>query len=242
VRRLPIAHAFSFPLFMVYLDLEELPALFEKRWLWSMRRPALAWFRRADHLGDPERPLDSCVRDLVEQRTGRRPLGPIRLLTHLRYAGIAMNPVSFYYCFERSGARLEALVAEVTNTPWREQFSYVVPIEASHGTRLRAHTPKRFHVSPFLPMGLGYAWRLRPPGSWLALGIGAGEPGGQTLFSASLAMRRRAWSARECAALLLRHPLMTLQVASSIYWQALRLHRKGAPYYPHPARDAWEIP
>ena len=32
--------------------------------------------------------------------TGRRPSGPIRVLTHLRYFGYIFNPVTFYYCFD----------------------------------------------------------------------------------------------------------------------------------------------
>jgi DUF1365 family protein len=230
-RHRPLAHAFAFPLFMLYLDLDELPELFADTWLWSARRPALAWFRRADHLGSPARPLDECVRELVRERTDLLPSGPIRLLTHLRYAGFAMNPVSFYYCFDARGQRVEALVAEVTNTPWRERHCYVVlPDRALH-----ARTAKRFHVSPFLPMGLDYQWKLRAPGASLALRIEAHEPGGGAVFDASLAMRRREWSARTRAAMLARHPLMTLQVAAGIYRQALGLHRRGAPFHAHPA-------
>jgi hypothetical protein len=85
-------------------------------------RPALAWFRRRDHFGDPSLPLDVYVRDLAEQKTGRRPQGPIRLLTHLRYFGYCINPISIYYCFTPDGAEIDTLVAEVTNTPWGERI------------------------------------------------------------------------------------------------------------------------
>ena len=37
---------------MAWLDLAELDEVFRGRWLWSTRRPALAWLRRADYLGD----------------------------------------------------------------------------------------------------------------------------------------------------------------------------------------------
>ena len=113
----PRPHVFGYPLFMVYLDLAELDTVFKGHWLWSTRRAAPARFVRADHLGDPAQPLDQAVRDLVESRGGQRPLGPIRLLTHLRYFGYAFNPVSFYYCFDAAGERVECIVAEVNNTP-----------------------------------------------------------------------------------------------------------------------------
>ncbi|MDE2766951.1 MAG: DUF1365 family protein, partial [Chloroflexota bacterium] len=117
-RREPAIHGFRFNLFMVYLDLAELPGLFDGRLFWSARRPALAWFRRGDHFGDPDMSLDEAVRTRVAEVTGRRPEGPIRLLTHLRYFGYVMNPISVYYCFTPDESRVQALVAEVTNTPW----------------------------------------------------------------------------------------------------------------------------
>ena len=122
----PVPHAFGYRLFMVYLDLDELDEVFAGRWLWSTTRCALARFRREDHLGVPTVPLPDAVRALVKERLGFRPTGPVRLLTHLRYFGFVMNPVSFYYCFAADGKQLEAIVAEVNNTPWGERHCYVM--------------------------------------------------------------------------------------------------------------------
>lgn len=237
-RRRPVEHVFELPLFMVYLDLGELSDVFRGRWLWSTNRPALAWFRRGDHLGDPELPLDRCVRDLVQERTGRRPSGPVRLLTHLRYLGYAINPVSFYYCFDAAGRDVEAIVAEVTNTPWGERHCYVLTPSAPRQRNLTIQrtTPKEFHVSPFMGMELDYAWHARAPGRTLCLRIANHEPDGGLLFDAILALERREIRARSLAWALLRYPAMTLQVVAAIYWQALRLYRKGAPFHPHPRK------
>ena len=90
----PRGHRFGYRLFLAWLDLDELDTVFRGRWFWSTRRLALARFDRRDHLGEPSVPLERAVRDLVEARTGRRPAGPIRLLTHLRYFGYCFNPVS----------------------------------------------------------------------------------------------------------------------------------------------------
>ena len=122
----PRAHAFRYGLFMLYLDLAELDQAFAGRWFWSIERPNLAWFRRADYLGDPALPLDTAVREAVAAQTGRRPAGPIRMLTHLRYYGYGFNPVTFYYCFDATGHRVESIIAEITNTPWNERHAYVL--------------------------------------------------------------------------------------------------------------------
>jgi hypothetical protein len=240
-RRLrPVAHAFDFPLFLVYLDLAELERVFRGRWLWSTRRPALARFRREDHLGDPAVPLDVAVRDLVESRTGRRPRGAVRLLTHLRTAGFLFNPVSFFYCFDEN-ERLEAIVADVSNTPWNERHRYVLPVTTPGAKRLRFRTAKDFHVSPFLPMDLDYAWTFHEPGERLAVRIENRARDGAPLFDALLALRRREITGASLAGALLRHPLLTLRVFAAIYWQAFRLRRKGAPVYAHP-REGLENP
>jgi DUF1365 family protein len=131
----PRAHEFSYPLFMMYVDLSELDEVFRGRWLWSVKRPALARLRRADYLpdcgGNAQGPLDQAVRDRVQFETGSRPRGPIRMLTHLRYFGIGMNPVTFYYCFDRDDTKVETIVAEITNTPWKERHTYVLPLRSS---------------------------------------------------------------------------------------------------------------
>jgi uncharacterized protein len=238
----PVPHAFRFPLFLMYLDLDELPTLFRGRWLWSARRPAVAWFRRADYLGDPGVPLDRAVRDLVAARTGHRPAGPIRLLTHLRTLGFVMNPVSLYYCFAPGGHDVEAIVAEVTNTPWNERHAYVLRPDAAGGGRgpWRFVFDKAHHVSPFLAMALRYDWRCSAPGPRLVVHIENHSARGR-LFDATLALRREPLTGGSLAAALVRYPWLTAQVAVGIYWQALRLWLKGAPFHAHPARRTSDV-
>lgn len=232
-RRLrPVDHTFRVPLFLMYLDLDELPDLFRGRWLWSTRRPALARFRRRDYLGDPDRPLKDAVKDVVEERTGHRPRGPVRLLTHLRYFGYAFNPVSLYYCFDER-ERVQAIVAEVSNTPWNERHLYVV--DRGDRESLRFEVPKEFHVSPFMAMDHDYEWAFNEPGPRLAVHM-ASRRRGELHFDATLGLRRRAINARSLARVLLRYPFMTLRVMAGIYWQAARLKWKRCPFHTHPAK------
>lgn len=234
----PVRHAFRYRVTLVWLDLAELDRVFHGRWLWSAHRPAFAWLRRADYLGDPAVPLDVAVRDRVERETGTRPAGPVRLLTQLRTFGCCFNPVSFYYCYDASGSRIEAIVAEVTNTPWNERHAYVLPAEAGgpQQSSLRFRLAKTFHVSPFMAMDLDYDWRFTAPGEVLAVHM-ENRRAGRKLFDASLALRRREITGGSLAATLARQPFAALGVLARIYWQALRLWLKRAPLHVHPARN-----
>jgi len=246
-RRTPARHEFRYQLFLMYVDLDELPELFQRRWLWSANRPNIAWFRRADHLVGSQGSLAEAVRRLVTEKTGVQTSGPIRLLTHFRYFGFAMNPISLFYCFN-SEERLEFVVAEVNNTPWGEQHCYVIDVRsqqvsssdtepASKKLPLRFTNRKEFHVSPFLDLDYVYRWTLTEPGDSLTVGIGNHRTETSIespIFDASLTLRRRELTSWGLARALVRYPAMTLQVYAAIYWQAFRLWRKRIAYVPHP--------
>jgi uncharacterized protein len=232
----PVEHEFSYRFFLMYLDLAELPGVLDPYPLWSARRPAPARFRREDFMGDPGRPLDECARDAVEAETGQRPAGPVRLLAGLRYLGHSFNPVSFYYCFDRAGERVEAVVADVESIPWGERHAYVLARGASEGTVLTDELDKTLHVSPLMGMDQTYAFRASEPGPRLAVHIESRPraAGKGKSFDATLSLRRRELSRPLLAALLVRYPAMSLQVVAKIYSQSLRLKLKGARYFPHP--------
>lgn len=237
-RVLPRLHRFKYRVFMMYLDLDELPTLFEKRWLWSSTRPALARFRREHHHGPADQDLKQSVIETVVDEIGYRPSGPVRLLTNLSYFGYCMNPVSFYYCFDADDEIVEAIVAEVTNTPWGEQQCYVLDCRAENkqGASWRFSPRKKMHVSPFIPMAIEYDWALSAPQDQLTVHM-ANSKDGKRFFSAGMALSRVEISTRSLASVLLRFPLQTTKIIAAIHWEALRLWLKRCPVYPHPKKN-----
>jgi uncharacterized protein len=243
----PVEHRFRYRLFLMYLDLDELPGVLDPYPGWSARRRALARFRRADFIGEEALPLAECARDAVEAETGRRPAGPVRLLAGLRHLGHSFNPVAFYYCFDSAGERVEAVVADVRNIPWGERHAYVLARGRREGPVLSDELDKALHVSPLMGMDQRYSFRAIEPGERLAVHIesrprqpgegpsdGAADSPAPKSFDATLALRRRELSRPLMAGLLARYPAISLQVVARIYAQSLRLKLKGARYFPHP--------
>ncbi len=230
----PRPHAFRYRVFLVYLDLEEAPHAFDGSWLWGYEKARPASYRRRDYLGDPSRPLIEAVREVVFERLGRRPAGGVRMLSHLRYFGYCFNPVTFYYCFDGAGS-LDAIVAEITNTPWGERYAYVLDAKAAprRGAYLHFGLDKTFHVSPFLDMDYRYDWRFREPGERLAVHM-KNIKRNRRVFTATLTLERRPWNAASLARVLANYPLMTAKVSAAIYFQALRLWAKRTPFHSHP--------
>jgi len=249
-RHQPVQHQFRYPLYMLYFDLDELETVFAGAKLWSTSRPAPMWLRRRDHVFNNHRdePLRETIEEIIHRSGRTPPAGAIRMLTGLRCMGFLVNPVTFFYCFNKDN-RLETVVAEVQNTPWRERHCYVLDPFDRQST-----SPKVFHVSPFMPMELRYRWRITEPASGLTVRIenlpgAAGSPGDtdhepagavdnrttlKPVFDATLHMKRSEITAGSLNRLFWRRPMMTWRVAAGIYWQAFRLWRKSAPFHKHP--------
>lgn len=238
------AHAFGYTLSYLYLDLAEIDHAFDGRWLWSVNRANVVSFRPRDYLdgtatsaGD----LDRMVRDLVEKESGRRPAGRIGVLAFPRFWGYVFNPVTFWYCWDEAGAKVETIVAEISNTPWLERHRYVLHagIDEATAPHHRYRFGKAFHVSPFLPMDLSYDWRFTDPADALSVHMDVMKDGA-VLFDATLTATRRELTGRNLAAALVAHPWMTAKGTAGIYWQAFRLWAKRAPFFTHPAKLAAE--
>jgi len=234
-RHAPFNRFFQYPIFMAYIDISSLRTTMKPSLLWNINKPAIVAYKRKDYHGDPSIELESAVRKTLLDKTGKELKGPIRLLTHLRYFGHCFNPVSFYYCFDEKDKKVEAIMAEVTNTPWQERHAYVIHdcLEKIDKTSFTATPKKQFHVSPFWGMDHDYEWFFSNPEKDLNV-IMKNYKDGKKVFNVSLNLKRRPFNNKGLLKAVLRFPFATVVVVCRIHWQALMLLIRRAPFFTHP--------
>jgi DUF1365 family protein len=232
----PVPHEFRYPIFMALLDVDRVEPLMRVSRLTSYNRWNWAAFHERDHFGDPRVPLRERLNEDARRAGCHVPDGPILLLTHLRYLGYCFNPVSFFYCLDRSG-QIQLMMAAVSNTFGGRHNYWLSPdgaVKADSGA-FRAAATKSLEVSPFLEPDLDYTFAFTPPADRAVAHIRTLKRG-QLVLDATLVLDRRPWSAKEVHRVLIRHPAMTLSAVAHIHWQALRLWSKGVPTFERSTR------
>ena len=221
----PREHAFTYRVFTLCLDLDELDCLDARLRLFSRNRWNLMSFRDAD-FGDGRGCLAAQIRGVLEAgglgACGHR----ITLVCYPRLLGFVFNPLSVYFCHDAED-RLGVIVYEVSNT-FGERKRYIIPVGASVEGGVAQACAKEMYVSPFTSPEARYSFHVHPPGAGLVIGVDIADTSGPVLKT-HFRGARRDLSDRDIAVLLLRYPLMTLKVVAGIHFEALRLWWKGVP-------------
>jgi DUF1365 family protein len=226
-RYVPKKHAFSYKIFLLWLDLDEISEVEKQvrgfsRTFWSPLR-----FKREDYLGDPKLPLKQSVLQKMSQLAGKDLNGQIFLLGQVRTFGLYFSPVNFYYLRNEDG-HFSHLLAEVSNTPWDQRHCYLVDLAE------QKDCAKMFHVSPFNPMDMQYKWRISQPEQNLTLTLSCYKD--IKHFVASMKLIRQELNSSSLTRVLLTIPSMTIKTVVGIYWQALKLFLKRLPIYANPTQ------
>ena len=223
-RREPRRNTFRYPVSYFLLDLDELGEVDRRLTLFSRNRSNVVSFRDRDYLDGDETPLKEAVVRFCAERGAV--VDRVLTLTQLRVFGYVFNPVTFHWCYGPDG-QLAGIVAELSNT-----FGERLP-ELLVGPSLRYEHAKRLHVSPFFGLDLDYEYAFSEPGEelWARIHVREGE---KRPLTAVLHLERHELTNASLARMLVRYPLMPLQVTALIHWQALRLIAKRVPFHRKP--------
>ena len=235
-RLTPVLHRFSYPLWLLRVDLEDIDGLLAGHWSWGRRwRPLTV--REQDYLTPPAagdtRPLHTRVRDKaaslgLDWREGR-----VWMLAQPRCLGWLFNPLVLYWHIPPGASQADSVVAEVSNTPWHERHWYALVADGD-GT-FSVQQDKAFHVSPFMGMAMQYRWWLAMNDASITVRI-ENWAADEQVFVAGMRLQCQPASGEQLGSVLRRFGWQTLRVSAAIYAQAFRLWRKGVPFHRHPAK------
>lgn len=232
-RHIPFEHAFTYRVFTLLLDLDNLPEL---KTLSFNRFNIFSLYNR-DHGkrdGSELRPwIENAAKDKNIDVTG----GKIFMLTFPRVLGYVFNPITLYYCYDKN-QNLKAVMHQVKNT-FGEQHGYMLPVEETSEPH-NQKCEKVFHVSPFIQMDCEYKFRFKSPEDTLDFSIHQFTPDGKIL-TATWDGQRHDLTDGALLKTLLTHPLLTLKIIIAIHWEALKLWIKGAKYISKPPPPKQEI-
>lgn len=222
----PVHHSFVYPIYMLALDLDELSLLEANTRWFGVNRWAPLRFRRSDYFGAADQDLKSCVLERIAALGGPTDLDRVVIVCQVRCFGFYFSPVNFYFGYKQNQAVV--MLAEVNNTPWGEQHTYLVDLLSPK------RTDKVFHVSPFMDLDMSYHWDVEAPAEALSIHIENWRE--EKLFDATLKLKHQVFERSTLISTLKQWPLMTASIVRGIYWQALQLFRKSVPFISHPGR------
>jgi DUF1365 family protein len=225
----PMQKPFSYRVFMLDVDLDDLSALAKRtRWLGHNRFNLFSIDDR-DHVqlttgeGIRGNLAAWCEKNGISMPAQAK----VRLITFPRVLGYGFNPVSFYYISSSSGSPLFA-IAEVVNT-FREMKLYLVN-EVTPGGVLHQRTSKDFYVSPFSDPADAFDFRLGVPDEKWQVNIDDLKGREKVLVSA-IRGKARALTSLRLLGYAFKYPLLSLKIIGLIHWHALMLWIKRVPYF-----------
>jgi uncharacterized protein len=229
----PRRHRLAYKIFMLLIDLDELPGL--KLKTLGVGRFNLFGFDPARFGDGSGRPLKAQIESTLAE-AGIAHGGPIRMLAMPQILGRAFNPLTVYFCHAPNGA-LSAILYEVNNT-FGERHSYLIP--APNAALIRQGCAKEFYVSPFMDMELSYAFRILRPDERVLVAVDTCDAEGLVL-AASFSGERRPLSDGQLIKAWLTHPWMSVGVVAAIHFEALKIWLKGEKVRVRPPAPARRV-
>lgn len=223
----PGKHRLRYRVFMLALDIDELPASDARLRLFSHNRLNLLALHDRDHGERNGARLRPQIETKLRQANIDWDGGRIVLLTMPRLLNYVFNPLSVYFCYRPDG-ELAALVHEVSNT-FGERHFYALPATPAPGGKVRQSCDKQFFVSPFLESKLHYEFQVTPPGEKAIVAMTV-KRGSEVALTASFVGERRILTDANLLRAVVGNPLMTFKVIAGIHWEALRMWLKGVRY------------
>ncbi len=247
----PRKNSFTYSIYMMYLDLDELQELQDKNYIFSYNKKNILSFYDEDHFKFLQAASDEAkiisqenasfdaftytdkntkerIRILAKERGFAFEIEKVFILTNLRHFGYIFNPVSLYYCYDKDGT-FRVLFSEVNNT-FHDQKMYYILIDDENEKIFTSRQRKNYYISPFIDYKNDLEWHFDMPGKSFMMAIDSLEGVHVTLKTLLTGQRTEITNGR-LFWMQIRYPLMTMRIIFLIHYQALKLFVKKIPYF-----------
>lgn len=226
-RMSPKRHSFTNRHYMLLLDLSKLDELSKSLRWFKHNDFGLFNFRDSDFLYSGNEPLQSKVMRFLKQEKCQARIEKVFLLANPRHLGYVFNPLSIYFCYDKS-MQLKAVVCEVCNT-FYERKAYLLSEKDLTSSTFKAHFEKEFYISPFTRLNDQITFEITTPEESLGVQVTTDRQS-ETVLVASMQGKRRDLTDQALIDCMFKYPFTNFMVTFGIHAHALLLWLKGVPH------------
>ncbi|MEK9657258.1 MAG: DUF1365 family protein [bacterium] len=217
VRFQPKKHDFSYPLYMLQLDIKKLSTFNDGLFTgYNKRRLLSVWDE--DYLHDTPKSIEEKLKQVIQTFKDHEEISQIYMVSIPRLMLKTFRPVGFYLCYDKH-KQMKGMIAEVTNTYKEASFYKVEECQSAQ----RVTVDKHFHVSPFFNEEGTYTFKVLDTDQRFEVHIDY-VINEQKVFYANFVGKKTNLTRFHVVKLLLTHPFTTFLVYPRILFEALRLY------------------
>ena len=232
-RIFPYNHHFNYKTLSILINLDELNNI-NKLFLFSIKSFNLFSFFFKDHVEKNENsnPKNFILRNIAKKFNDKKKY-TVYLYCTPSFLGYVFNPISIYLC-KNDKKEIKYICYEVKNTH-HEQHCYFIKIK-KNSKKIYSELKKKFYVSPFLQMNLGYKFYLINNKNNFLLNIDVYKKN-QIILKTGISSKTFALNSLSLIYNLIKNVFFAQKIMILIHYQAIKIFNKQKSFFSKPQKN-----
>ena len=232
-RIFPYNHQFNYKTLSILINLDELNNI-NKLFLFSINSFNLFSFFFKNHgaRNENNNPKNFILSKIVKKFNDKKNY-TIYLYCTPSFLGYVFNPISIYLC-KNDKKEIKYICYEVKNTH-HEQHCYFIKIK-KNSKKIYSELKKKFYVSPFLQMNLGYKFYLINNKNNFLLNIDVYKKN-QIILKTGISSKTFALNSLSLIYNLIKNVFFAQKIMILIHYQAIKIFNKQKTFFSKPQKN-----